>query len=142
MTSYYSLTMLLYYSVAPTGAPSNFVVNITTQNSVSLSWNPPPIDQQNGLIRYYVITCSTAGSSTVINWTSNTTELTIQNLQPYSQYSCTVAAFTIAIGPASIQLNFTLPEAGESGISFSSNFVCNSNPNKCMNMVRTMIQIV
>ena len=59
----------------------------------------------------------------MINRTSNTTEITIQNLQPYSQYSCTVAAFTIAIGPASIVLTFTLPEAGEwlMYILFSSN---------------------
>ena len=97
----------------PTGAPSNFVVDSTTPNSVSLSWNPPPVDQQNGLIRYYIIHCTPAGSAPMINTTSNTTEITIQNLLPFYQYSCTVAAFTIAIGPASIVLTFTLPEAGE-----------------------------
>ena len=98
---------------APTGAPSNFVVDGTTSNSVSLSWNPPPIDQQNGLICYYIIHCTPAGSGPMINMTSNITEITIQSLLPYSQYSCTVAAFTIDIGPASIMLTFTLPEAGE-----------------------------
>ena len=98
---------------APTGSPSNFVVDSTTPNSASLSWNPPPADQQNGLIRYYVIRCTPAGSGPMINTTSNSTEITLQNLLPFYQYSCTVAAFTITIGPASIVLTFTLPEAGE-----------------------------
>ena len=101
------------FFTAPTGSPSNFVVDSTTSNSTSLSWNPPPADQQNGLIHYYVIRCTPAGSGPMINTTSNSTEITLQNLLPFYQYSCTVAAFTITIGPASIVLTFTLPEAGE-----------------------------
>ena len=89
------------------------MVDGTTPNSASLLWSPPPIDQQNGLIRYYIIHCTPAGSAPMINTTSNTTEITIQNLLPFYQYSCTVAAFTIATGPTSIVLTFTLPEAGE-----------------------------
>ena len=103
---------MINFFTAPTAPPSNFVVGETTPTSAVLTWDPPPIDQQNGVIRYYIIDCNQAGNGSNVTETSNTTEITLQNLLPFFQYRCTVAAFTVAIGPLSGVLTFRLPEAG------------------------------
>ena len=40
------------------------------------------------------------------------TSLIVPSLHPFYMYNCTVAAFTIAVGPYSVELSITLPEDG------------------------------
>ena len=97
----------------PTGAPSNLTAPRTITNSLSLSWNPPRFDLQNGVIRYYIIYITDVTNNTSWEETSNTTRITIYDLQPFFVYNCSVAAFTVGVGPISDPLVIRLPQAGQ-----------------------------
>ena len=43
---------------------------------------------------------------------STNTEITLQNLHPFYQYSCSVAAETVALGPSTPVLTIEMPEDG------------------------------
>ena len=68
---------------------------------------------QNGIIRYYVIYVSDLSGKTSWELTSNVTRILIDNLQPFRLYSCSVAAFTIGVGPVSNTVTVRLPQTGQ-----------------------------
>ena len=56
---------VLYICTAPSVAPSNFqAVNITS-TSITFSWDAL-VDQANGIIQFYVITCISDDKITVV----------------------------------------------------------------------------
>jgi len=95
----------------PTGAPLSLSATRITSTSLSLSWDPPLYDQQNGNIRYYVVTLTEValGSSRTLN--VNATSFTVSNLRPFFVYNVSVAAYTVGLGPQSDQLTVQLPPA-------------------------------
>ena len=97
--------------VVPTGAPLRLSASRITSTSLSLSWDPPLYDQQNGNIRYYVVTLTDValGSSRTLNVIA--TSFTISDLRPFFVYNVSVAAHTINLGPQSGQLTIQLPPA-------------------------------
>ena len=98
----------------PTAPPENVRIGSTTPSSLLLSWDPPPADQQNGQIRYYVIHATELGGSgnSLPALQSNTTQLLITNLLPiYNPYVFSLAAYTVGLGPISLTLTVNLPEA-------------------------------
>ncbi len=97
---------------APSGIPTNFMTTQTTTSSISLSWNPPHNDNQNGIIRFYVVYIVDIINGTSWNIKVNTTSATIHHLQPSFTYNCTVAAYTVAIGPRSDYIVVKLPLTG------------------------------
>jgi len=104
---------LLSFSTAPTAPPGNFSVTAINSRTITLSWNPPPFDQINGLLRHYVISFTqneTASESQVL---STYTQVTLQSLHPYYTYTCRVAAVTTGSGPYTGNLTVRLPEDGE-----------------------------
>ena len=57
--------MLFSIPTVPSLAPSNFqAVNITS-TSITFSWDAL-VDQANGIVQFYVITCTTANNITII----------------------------------------------------------------------------
>ena len=81
--------------------------------SILLSWNPPPFEDQNGIIRHYeakLVALST-GETHIIH-TSATHSVTVLSLQPFTNYSCTVAAETVAIGPYTEELTVQTEQTG------------------------------
>lgn len=76
-----------------------------------LSWDPPRFDLQNGVIRHYRVFITDTTNDTSWELTTNTTSLQIGNLQPFFTYNCSVAAFTIGLGPVSDSVVITLPQA-------------------------------
>lgn len=110
---------LKYCSTVPTGAPTSLVAVQATTNSLTLSWDPPPFDQQNGLIRYYIINITDVTNGSSFEMTTNTTRTTIFNLRPFFTYNCSVAAFTVDKGPISTHVVVTLPQAGQFTIEWS-----------------------
>ena len=91
----------------------NLTVPRTTTTSLSLSWNPPRFDEQNGIIRYYVIYVSDLTNNTSWELTSNMTRVVIDNLQPFYLYNCSVAAFTVGLGHVSNSVMVRLPQTGK-----------------------------
>jgi len=95
---------------APSSSPANLTVTAITAQSVMLSWDPVPLEHQNGLVRQYVIRLNDAGM--IIHQTSNTTDATIQNLHPFTVYLVSVSAETVRVGPYTNETRVNLPEAG------------------------------
>ena len=90
----------------------------TTTTSLSLSWDPPQFDLQNGIIRYYIVYVSDLTNDTNIDFSTNETQILIESLRPYYLYNCSVAAFTIGLGPVSDSLMVRLPQAGKQHMDY------------------------
>ena len=87
-------------STAPSVAPSNFKASIVTSTSVTLTWDPLPIDDQNGVILYYAIDVTVKETEEQFQLTSNTTSLEVTDLPPFRTFVCVIAAATSAgLGP-------------------------------------------
>ena len=48
--------MDLYSSLAPTASPTDILTSATLLGQIFVSWSPPPIEFQNGIINNYTIT--------------------------------------------------------------------------------------
>ncbi len=104
-----------YVNTVPSAPPQNLVVTLTTSSSISISWNPPPFEQQNGLIRYYLVYLTDINGNTLeLQTNDNSTDFTIENVVPvHNNYTVSLAAFTIGVGPSSSALTISLPESGK-----------------------------
>ena len=93
--------------------PENLVVEATTSNSITLSWIPPDMQAQNGIIVDYLINVTAIGTGEAFQVSSATTNLVILSLRPFTMYICLVAAETRAgTGPFSISLTVQTNESG------------------------------
>lgn len=110
----YSMSWLYFarLCLVPTGAPTSLTAVQFTTNSLTLSWDPPRSDQQNGIIRYYIVYIADVTNGTAWQLNVNTTRTTIRNLTPFFTYNCSVAPFTVGRGPTSASVVVTLPQAG------------------------------
>ncbi len=107
--------IFLSLPAAPIAAPQQLTVMSKNSTSLSLTWNPPPFEDTNGLIQYYtilIIELDTGTSLPTMNPTIG--QATFNNLHPYYAYQCRVAAFTIDIGPYTPAITVQLDQAGES----------------------------
>ena len=60
------------YCTVPTEVPQNVKVTVESSHSIMLTWERPPIEEENGLlVRYHVIVIETQ-----IHYTDNGTEIT------------------------------------------------------------------
>ena len=92
------LNSILYHCLpihtVPTAAPQHARGSAITSTSIFLSWSPPPLSDQNGLIEYSIYV-DEVDTDTRMQYTSATTTTTINSLHPYYTYRCSVAAYTI-----------------------------------------------
>ena len=68
--------------------------------AISLSWEPPALSQQNGVIDFYniSITDATTTTQTSLEVSSEHTQQVIASLHPYYLYEFKIAAGTISLG--------------------------------------------
>jgi receptor-type tyrosine-protein phosphatase Q len=109
-----------YYDVysgekAPTAAPENVTVVDDSPSSVNLTWDSPPYEMQNGRIREYNIELTEVETGDVLKFTSSYTNITIEDLLPFYNYTCTISAETVGEGPSSDEITFVLPEGHPDG---------------------------
>ena len=77
-----------------------------------MSWDPLPSAQQNGIIRQYRVTIlDIVGEARVI--TTTETSVNVVALSPFTMYTCTVAAETIAVGPSTLPVQIVTPQDGK-----------------------------
>ena len=87
--------------------------NLVNSRALSLTWSPPPPEDQNGIIRNYLVNISVVESGEhFYQLTSNATVLVVDELHPYYTYSCIVAALTVGTGPFTEVTTVQLPEDG------------------------------
>ena len=99
--AYFEL-LLTTFASDPTSPPSNLSGHTTFSSILELSWAPPPVLDQNGVITSYVVKVCALETDTV--WTMFALEESIQigSLNLSYSYNFTVAASTsVGIGPFS-----------------------------------------
>ena len=80
----------------------------------TLSWDPPNYEDRNGVIIGYVINVTNTRRSETLQYTSNTTALTLSTLSPYTTYHYIVAAQTsVGTGPFSAVITLLTPQDGK-----------------------------
>ena len=89
-----------------------------------LNWNPPAIDDQNGIVRYYVVNVTEVQTADVFEFTANATGLSISSLHPSYTYEIAVSATTIGQGPFSPALTLQTAEAGRINVEYLWFTVC------------------
>ena len=89
---------------------------MTYSRAVMLAWTPPQMQQQNGIIRRYIINLTSIADGTELIIYSQTTTTLVHNLRPFTNYTCSVSAETVAQGPFSPPVLVQTPEDGK--ISF------------------------
>ena len=87
-------------------------VPVINPRQVELVWAPPPMDQQNGIIRRYIINVTSVDDGVELIAYSQTTRTLVQNLHPFTTYFCSVSAETVAPGPFSPPIVIQTPEDG------------------------------
>ncbi len=85
-----------------------------TSRSTVLTWDPPPYEDQNGVIISYVIDVTVIETGETFGIISNDTLLSVTGLRPYRTYICAIAASTsIGLGPYSVSLTVNTLEDGK-----------------------------
>ena len=108
-----SIENKLFCHVAPTGTPQNPIHSSISSTTLNLTWYPPPVSQQNGIINYYIIQSTEVETGITYQYTSNNAWIYLTNLHAYYSYIFKFAAVTIAQGPFSTGTTITMPEDGK-----------------------------
>jgi len=102
-----------YIHTVPSSYPTNPTGSATNSRTVVLSWNSPPSDQQNGIIREYRVNITEVATGRMFQRVSATTTIEITSLHPFYIYEWKVSAFTVGEGPYTSMLTISTPEDGK-----------------------------
>ena len=98
-----SVCFFYFLPVGPSAPPVNPSGYSLSSTSITLSWSPPPLEYQNGIIRSYIINLTELETSAMYSYmffaTGPTLTMTIPALHPYYTYNFTISAVTIESGP-------------------------------------------
>lgn len=111
------LTCFLLLSSVPTGPPVGVIATPVNSTSVFISWDPPQLEFQNGVITGYSIILTTVmvDSRSASFFSSNTGNITIRPLHPFTAHVIAVAAQnSVGTGPYTSNYSTMTPEDGKS----------------------------
>ena len=100
-------------TAAPASSPVG--VNSTAVGSTSflISWNSPPPEDHNGIIRHYVVNVTEENTGRMFQMISTTTHIMLTFLHPYYNYILVVSAVTIEEGPYSVPITIITAQDGK-----------------------------
>ena len=99
-------------TLAPLSPPQSVLLSVTNSTTVSITWTPPPLADQNGIIREYSVLVFSANNEQSFLFQSQQNSLNVSLLSPYTLYYVKVAAVTVEIGPYSQTYNITTLQDG------------------------------
>ncbi len=109
---------IIFSCAAPNNSPQQLSATMMTSSTITLSWSPPPFEDTNGIIQYYLISITEVDTNITFSpLQSLSTEFTVTNLHPHYTYLCRVAAYTSDIGPYSSPITIQLSEEGTADIN-------------------------
>ena len=109
----FTICILTYPSTAPDGPPAQVSGTAINSTSITVTWHPPAVINQNGDIVEYIVKVIETETGLIYKWNVTDTFLTVSMLHPYYLYAISVAAVTIGNGPFSEEVNVITDEAGE-----------------------------
>ena len=78
----------------------------------TVTWDPPPIEEQNGVITGYLVILTNMDGGGVTNYTTDSQELRL-TLNSNAMYTVIVTALTsVGSGPPSTVVHFSTPTGG------------------------------
>ena len=98
---------------APTRPPGELAASWINSSAFFLSWNAPPLEHQNGIIRSYTIHITEQNTSMELLLSSPTAERVVESVHPNYDYMCIVAATTIRLSPFSTSILVRTSEDGK-----------------------------
>ena len=101
------------FNSAPTAPPDDVQVTAGDSRTLQLSWQPPSNSSRNGIIQHYIINITELETNSSFQLETTDLFVVVDDLHPYYQYSCSVAAETVGLGPFSIAVIIQLPEDGK-----------------------------
>lgn len=115
MIGYDTILINVYLSFlkAPTRPPGELAASWINSSAFFLSWNAPPLEHQNGIIRSYTIHITEQNTSMELLLSSPTAERVVESVHPNYDYMCIVAATTIRLGPFSTSILVRTSEDGK-----------------------------
>ena len=116
---------------APSRPPQNVQLSSLSSTSILITWSPPSVADQNGVITAYQINLTEVDTGTILNMALTSISLTATSLHPYYTYNVVVAAVTVAVGPYSIPAQITTLEDSKSSIFDIRLQQCDCEFNKC-----------
>ena len=107
----------------PTASPQNVQATPISSTAFSLTWQPPPVDRQNGIILGYFINVTELDTERHTQLIANTTSLSVNTgLHPFYRSHFVIAAETVVgRGPPSRE---HLARTLEDGIYVTSWYMC------------------
>lgn len=115
----------------PSGPPQEVKCYSPSSTNILVSWRPPPVELQNGIITQYAIQyAATEGEDTttrqIVNIPPESTQYLLENLEKWTEYRVTVTAHTdVGAGPESLPQVIRTEEDGMCSLKQSSS--CNSS---------------
>jgi receptor-type tyrosine-protein phosphatase Q len=112
---------------APTSPPLNISVTVVSSVAISVTWDPPLVHNQNGIIISYIIQLYdiVTGQTTLYEREGHHSQLVIDTLHPYYVYAVSMAAETVDLGPfstsQSIQTFQDIPSASPQNLTGFAN---------------------
>lgn len=115
----------------PSGPPQEVTCASPSSTNILVSWRPPPVELQNGIITQYTVHyAATEGEDTttrqIVNIPPESTQYLLENLEKWTEYRVTVTAHTdVGAGPESLPQVIRTEEDGMCSLKQSSS--CNSS---------------
>ena len=108
----------MYILHAEPSAPPQFLHGVAQSSSVvTFTWSPPPAIDTNGIIQYYTVRVSERETGRFFSYFAIDSDITLDDLHPFFNYECTVAAYTTTNGPFSDIISVQTEEAGQFSMS-------------------------
>ena len=85
---------LLLCSTVPSGPPQNVISESNSSRSIYVHWDPPPVEQHNGIITEYIVNITPINGEETLQFYTAHLFLDVVGLLPHTTYECTVAAMT------------------------------------------------
>ena len=107
-----SHTYMYSSCTVPASAPVNIESSTVTSTMVEISWDPLPSEDENGIVRHYLINVTEIQTGNTFQTTSSDESAMLSNLHPAYEYTFRIAVYTIGSGPYSTVFTITTLEDG------------------------------
>ena len=104
--------------VAPSTPPQGFTGSNQSSTAIVLSWMLPPAIDINGIIQYYTVELDEVWTGHTFTFHPISPNISVRALHPYYIYQCRVAAYTVALGPFTSNLQIVTGEDGKQNLYF------------------------
>ncbi len=104
--------MVLACFTVPSATPTNVSGSVINSTALRLTWESPPVDQLNGILRGYVVNVTEVETGRKFQYSTDTPEIVLSSLHPSYTYVCVVAAVTVGNGLFSLNVTIRTEEAG------------------------------